>query len=104
MRRYVYGVMNRIDEMRIAGGAGMAVGGAGLWRRLRRFSGSRRTARGTRLSWCARALTVSSCGLGFVLFPGLALFVVQAGLVAVWACFMVSLIVGGLRGAGHGFR
>lgn len=38
------------------------------------------------------------------LFPGLAIFAIQVCLVLAWAYFMVSLVVGGLRGAGRGLR
>jgi hypothetical protein len=44
------------------------------------------------------------CGLGFVLFPGLALLAVQLCLVLAWVYLMVSLVIGGLRGASRGLR
>lgn len=38
------------------------------------------------------------------MFPGIGVLVIQACLVLAWAYFMVSLVVGGLRGASHGLR
>lgn len=44
------------------------------------------------------------CGLGFALFPGLAVLALQLCLVLAWAYLMVSLVVGGLRGASRDLR
>jgi hypothetical protein len=64
----------------------------------------RRAARRTGFVRPARILAGALCGLGFALFPGIGVLVIQACLVLVWAYFMVSLVVGGLRGASHGLR
>lgn len=60
--------------------------------------------RGTRFARRARIFAGALCGLGFALFPGLGILAIQACLVLVWAYLMVSLAVGGLRDASHGFR
>jgi hypothetical protein len=64
----------------------------------------RRAYQGTRFARAARILAGALCGLGFALFPGIGVLVIQVSLVLAWAYFMVSLVVGGLRGASHGLR
>lgn len=78
--------MNRISQM---------------WNAVARW---RHVVRGTGFTRPFRILAGASCGLGFALFPGIGVLVIQACLVLAWAYFMVSLVVGGLRGTSHGLR
>lgn len=82
--------------------AGAVAGGVGLDRRLRLPRGVR--GRSTGLIRFARLAVGTLCGLGFALFPGFAVLAIQLCLVLVWAYLMVSLVVGGLRGASRGLR
>lgn len=77
-------------------------GGVGLDRRSRIPRMGRR--RGTGLARRARFVAGALCGLGFALFPGLAVLAIQLCLVLAWGYLMVSLVVGGLRGASRGTR
>lgn len=74
----------------------------GLDRRLRLPHGGR--VRSTGPIRFVRLAVGTLCGLGFALFPGLAVLAVQLCLVLAWCYLMVSLGVGGLRGAGRGSR
>lgn len=85
------------------GGTGAVAGGVGLHRRLPR-EGRRRAGSSPNAARRARVVAGTLCGLGIALFPGLAILAVQICLVLAWAYLMVSLVVGGLRGASRGFR
>lgn len=94
--------MDRIREIWPGDGAGAVAGGVRLDRRPRPSREGRRRVPG--LDRRARLVAGALCGLGFALFPGLALLAVQLCLVLAWAYLMVSLVVGGLRGASRGLR
>lgn len=86
-------------------GAGVVAGGVRLDRRLRLpREKAGREGQSTRAARRARVVAGTLCGLGIALFPGLAILAVQICLVLAWAYLMVSLVVGGLRGAGRGLR
>lgn len=97
--------MNRLREMWNDGGTAAVVGSVGLNRRLRfAREGRRRAGQSPRVARRARVVAGTLCGLGVALFPGLAILAVQLCLVLAWAYLMISLVVGGLRGASRGFR
>lgn len=98
IREYVCGAMSVASQTSRPSRIGRALRGLGE-RGLRAIHAARTALRGTRY----RVVVGAVCGLGFALFPGFAVLALQACLALAWACFMVSLFLSGLRGAG-GFR
>lgn len=97
--------MNRMRELWTGSGTGDVAGCVGINRRLRLSrEGRRRAVRSPRVARRARVAAGTLCGVGAALFPGLAILAVQLCLVLAWAYLMLSLVVGGLRGASRGFR